>query len=338
MKKIVSVVLMITLCISFITGCGNGNTLNSGNNASTENETAKTEKIDISVAALKGPTSIGMVQIMENAKNGTALNNYEFTIAGTADEFTANLIKGDVQIAAIPCNLAANLYNKSGGKIKIIGINTLGVLYILQTGDSIKTVQDLKGKTIYTTGKGTTPEFTLNYLLKSAGLDPEKDVKIEYKSEATEVASMLATSPNAVAMLPQPYVTTVIMQNQNIKIALDVTEQWEKYAGKNSTVVTGVVAVNSDFADKNPEAVQQFIKEYKASVLYVNANVDSAAQLVEDFGIFSAIVAKKAIPYCNITFIDGSEMKTKVSAYLKVLFDQNADSIGGVMPADGFYK
>ena len=147
-------------------------------------------------------------------------------------------------------------------------------------------------------------------MLKSAGLDPEKDVKIEYKSEATEVATLLTMSANAVAMLPQPYVTTVIMQNQNVKIALDVTEQWEKYAGKGSTVVTGVVAVNSDFADKNPEAVKQFIKEYKESVLFVNANVDSAAQLVEDFGIFNAIVAKKAIPYCNITFIDGVEMKT----------------------------
>jgi len=338
MKKIVSVLLMLVFCMSFITGCGNGSKANDGNNASTENESATTEKVDIKVAALKGPTAIGMVQIMKNAKDGTALNNYEFTIAGTADEFTANLIKGDVQIAAIPCNLAANLYNKSSGKVKIIGINTLGVLYILQTGDSIKTIQDLKGKTIYTTGKGTTPEFTLNYLLKSAGLDPEKDVTIEYKSEATEVAAMLAMPGNAIAMLPQPYVTTVIMQNQNIKIALDVTEQWQKYAGKDNTVVTGVVAVNSDFADKNPEAVQKFIKEYKESVLYVNANVDSAAQLVEDFGIFNSIVAKKAIPYCNITFIDGIEMKTKVSAYLKVLFDQNPASIGGAMPSDDFYK
>ena len=338
MKKIVSVILMLALCMSFVTGCQKNSASNSATNSSTENESATTKKIDIKIAALKGPTAIGMVQIMENAKNGTALNNYQFTIAGTADEFTTDLIKGDVQIATIPCNLAANLYNKSSGKVKIIGVNTLGVLYILQTGDSIKSIQDLKGKTIYTTGKGTTPEYTLDYLLKSAGLDPEKDVTIEFKSEATEVAAMLGTSANVIAMLPQPYVTTVIMQNQNIKIALDVTEQWEKYAGKNSTVVTGVVAVNSDFADKNPEAVQQFIKEYKQSVLYVNANVDSAAQLVEDFDIFKATVAKRAIPYCNITFIDGSEMKTKVSAYLKVLFDRNPASIGGVMPRDDFFK
>lgn len=337
MKKIVAVVLVLVLSMSLV-GCGNGTTPNSANNSSTNSQTTEVEKMNIKVAALKGPTSIGMVQIMENAKNGTALNNYEFKIAGTADEFSADLIKGDVQIAAIPCNLAANLYNKSNGKVKIIGINTLGVLYILQTGDSIKSVQDLKGKTIYTTGKGTTPDFTLNYLLKKAGLNPEKDVTIEFKSEATEVATILAQSNNAVAMLPQPYVTTVMMQNKNVKIALDVTEQWEKYAGKDSTVVTGVVAVNSDFADQHPEAIKQFIQEYKDSVTFVNANVDSAAKLVEDFDIFKASVAKEAIPYCNITFIDGSEMKTKVSAYLKVLFDQNAASIGGAMPGDEFYK
>lgn len=338
MKKIVSIILVIVLSMAFVTACGNVNGSKNNSSSSAETQTTKAEKMNIKVAALKGPTAIGMVQIMENAKNGTALNNYEFTVAGTADEFTANLIKGDVQIAAIPCNLAANLYNKSNGKVKIIGINTLGVLYILQTGDTIHSVQDLKGKTIYTTGKGTTPEYTLNYLLKSAGLDPEKDVTVEYKSEASEVATMLAQSDNAIAMLPQPYVTTVMMQNQKVKIALDVTEQWEKYAGKDSTVVTGVVAVNSDFADKNPEAVKEFVKEYKDSAAYVNANIDSAAQLVENFDIFKAEVAKKAIPYCNITFIDGNEMKTKVAAYLKVLFNQNADSIGGKMPGDDFYR
>lgn len=338
MKKVGSIILMFVLCMTLMTACGNGNVAKNSSSSSAESQSVKTEKIDVKVAALKGPTSIGMVQIMENAKNGTALNNYEFTMAGTADEFTADLIKGNVQIAAIPCNLAANLYNKSSGKVKIIGINTLGVLYIIQTGDSIKSVQDLKGKTIYSTGKGTTPEYTLNYLLKSAGLDPEKDVTIEYKSEATEVATILAQSDNAVAMLPQPYVTTVMMQNQKVKIALDVTEQWQKYAGKDSTVVTGVVAVNSDFADKNPEAVKEFINEYKESVGYVNSNVESAAQLVEKFNIFKSEVAKKAIPYCNITFINGNEMKTMVSAYLKVLFDQNADSIGGSMPRDDFYR
>ena len=344
MKKILTrvVVLMLisTLGVAMITGCEKKVTDNNGvSQESTVDKVTKTEKIDMKVAALKGPTAIGMVQIMQNAQNDTAKNKYDFQIAGTADEFTADLIKGDVQIAAVPCNLAANLYNKSNGKVQIVGINTLGVLYIVQTGDAVKSVEDLKGKTIYTTGKGTTPEYTLNYLLKSAGIDPEKDVTIEYKSEATEVAAVLAQSKqDCVAMLPQPYVTTVMMQNATVKIALDVTAEWEKYTGSDSSVVTGVVVVNTEFASKNPEAVSEFISEYKESVSFVNANVDEAAQLVENFDIFKAAVAKKAIPYCNITFIEGREMKTKVSSYLKVLYDQNPDSIGGMMPSDNFYK
>lgn len=296
------------------------------------------EKQNITVAALKGPTAIGMVQIMKNAKDGNAADNYSFKIAGTADEFTADLIKGEVQIAALPCNAAATLYNKSNGKIKVMGINTLGVLYILDTGNDVNSVQDLKGKTIYSTGKGTTPEYTLRYLLKSAGIDPDRDVKIEFKSEATEVAALLATeSGYSVAMLPQPYVTTVLKQNSKARIALDVTKEWEKLVGDDSTVVTGVIAVNSEFAEKNPQAVARFMEEYKKSSEFVNADVRSAAALVEEFGIFKAEIAEKAIPYCNITLIQGSEMKNKVSRYLSVLNGENPASIGGAMPKDDFY-
>lgn len=344
-KKVSSVLLVMLLTIIMTSGCTkNGASTNETNETKETNgitaqsQSVKKEKIDIKVAGLKGPTSIGMIQIMKKAKDRAALNNYEFLVAGTADEFTAELIKGNIQIAAIPSNLAATLYNKSNGKVDIVGINTLGVLYIIETGTSIKSVGDLRGKTIYTTGKGTTPEYTLNYLLKTAGIDPDKDVNIEYKSEATEVAALLAQSDNAIAMLPQPYVTTVMMQNSKVRIALDVTNEWEKSAGKDSTVVTGVIAVNADFLAKNPEAVREFLKEYKESVDFVNSNVDSAAELVEEFDIFKASVAKKAIPYCKITFITGNEMKTKVSAYLKVLYDQNPASVGGAMPGDDFYK
>lgn len=335
MKKLAAAILLVAMVMALV-GCNGSKSTDATATETTTQETA--QKADVKVAALKGPTAIGMVQIMENAKEGTESNNYDFQIAGTADEFTSNLIKGDVQIAALPCNAAATLYNKSNGKVDIIGINTLGVLYIVQTGDSVKSVEDLKGKTIYSTGKGTTPEYTLNYLLKSAGLDPEKDVTIEYKSEATEVAAMLSQGEDVVAMLPQPYVTTVMMQNDKVNIALDVTKEWEKYAGADSSVVTGVVAVNADFAEKNPEVVEQFVKEYQDSVTFVNENVDEAAQLVEDFDIFKAAVAKKAIPMCNITFINGDEMKNKVSAYLQVLFDQNPAAVGGTMPADDFYR
>lgn len=364
MKKILAMVMMMVLCVGLVTGCSKAKDDNtnvntqatvtpetqeneaSGNQAEatttptltpTEEVVDSSEKIDINVAALKGPTAIGMAKIMKDSKNGEAAHNYNFTIAGAADEITAGIISGDIQIAAIPSNLASVLYNKTKGGIKVAGINTLGVLYLVETGDTIHSVEDLKGKTIYSTGKGTTPEFTLNYLLKSAGIDPVNDVTIEFKSEATEVAAILSEASDAVAMLPQPYVTTVMMQNEAVRIALDVTEEWEKLSDDGSTVVTGVVVVNSKFLEENEAAVKTFLDEYSTSVAFVNDNVEEAASIVEEFDIVKAAVATKAIPYCNITLIEGDEMKEKIAGYLNVLFEQEPNSVGGALPLDDFY-
>ena len=333
-KKMAAMLMVMAMLAFTVTGCKK----EADNSTQNTNNPSEAVKYDVNVAALKGPTGIGLVQLMKNNKDGVANNNYTFNIAATADVFTADLLKGDVQIAALPCNAAATLYNKSNGKIQVLGINTLGVLYIMDTGKSVNSVADLKGKTIYTTGKGTTPEYTLRHLLKTAGLDPDKDVTIEFKSEAAEVATIMAqSSEEVIAMLPQPYVTTVQMNNSKARVALDVTAEWEKLEGSESTVVTGVIVVNTEYYKNNKAAVEQFMEEYKTSVDYVNANVDSAAELVEEFDIFKAAVAKKAIPNCNITYVTGSEMKTKVSKYLQVLYDENPAAIGGKMPGDDFY-
>lgn len=319
LKKITACTCMLFLTFSLFAGCGNTN-----------------EKQEISIAALKGPTAIGLVQLMEEAEQGNTTNTYNFTIAGAADELTAGISNGDIQIAAIPCNLAANLYNKTQGGITLAGINTLGVLYIVETGNDIQTIADLKGKTIYSTGKGTTPEYTLRQLLFSAGLDPDTDVTIEFKSEATEVAALLSDATNAVAMLPQPYVTTVMMNNDTIRIALDVTKEWEAL-NEDSTVVTGVVVVNTEFLKENKAAVDAFLEEYRTSATYAVNEVEACATLVEKFNIFKAAVAKKAIPYCNIVLIEGEEMQQKAEAYLSVLYEQNPKIIGGTMPDEDFY-
>lgn len=295
------------------------------------------EKLEISVAALKGPTAIGMTRLMEEAENGNTTNDYSFTIAGAAEEITADIIKGNIQIAAVPCNLASVLYNRTEGKVQVAAINTVSVLYILETGESINSVEDLRGKTIYSTGKATTPEYTLNYLLRSAGIDPEKDVTVEYKSEAAEVAALLAESDSAVAMLPQPFVTVAMTQNDKLRIALDVAEEWERFSEDGSSVVTGVVLINKEFAMEHKEAVDAFLAEYQASTQYVTENVDAAAELVEKYGIVKAAVAKKAIPYCNIAFIEGEEMQKRISGYLNVLFEQEPSSVGGTLPGEDFY-
>lgn len=295
------------------------------------------EKVKINITALKGPTAIGMVKVMDDSASGKTANDYDFKIAGAPEELTVGIVKGDIDIAAVPCNLASVLYNKTNGAIKMAGINTLGVLYIVETGDTIKTVEDLKGKTIYSTGLGTTPQYTLNYLLTSHGINPEKDVTIEYKSEPTEVASLLEKSGNAIAMLPQPYVTTVMMKNPKVHIALDVAKEWDKSSKGGSSVVTGVVIVNKKFLEKNQQAFDDFMKEYKKSSTFVNLNKEEASALVEKFDIFKAAPIKKAIPYCNITMIQGDDMKKKVSGYLDTLFRQNPKAVGGKLPDDNFY-
>lgn len=217
------------------------------------------------------------------------------------------------------------------------GINTLGVLYIVETGNTIEAVKDLKGKTIYSTGLGTTPQYTLNYLLTANGIDPEKDVTIEYKTEPTEVAALLSNSEDAIAMLPQPYVTTVMMNNNKVRIALDITKEWETASTDGSSVITGVVVVRKEFLDSNKEAFDAFMEEYTESAAFVNENVEEASKLVEKFDIFKAAVASKAIPYCNITLIKGVDMKEKVNGYLTALFNQEPKSVGGKVPGDDFY-
>ncbi len=352
MKKFMRLFVLL-FCAMILAGCAKDkteekpNTANDAVTVTPEPTAAATEapsvteepeqKIALKIAALKGPTAMGMVKLMEDADNQTTANQYNFSIAGTADEISGGLIQGNIDIAAIPCNLASVLYNKTEGKIKIAGINTLGVLYLMETGDTIHSVEDLKGKTIYSTGLGTTPQYTLNYILNAHGIDPEKDVTIEYKTEATEVATLLSQTENAVAMLPQPFVTTVLLKNDKARVALDVAKEWDAVKNDESSVVTGVVVVRSDFLEQNKEAVDAFLQEYKVSAEYVNQNVEDAAALVGKYNIIDAAIAKKAIPDCNITMIQGNEMKDKVNGYLTALFNQNPKAVGGKMPADDFY-
>lgn len=299
--------------------------------ADTNDTVTPSDATPIRVAGMKGPTSIGMVKIMEDNTDG----EYEFTIAGTADEISPKLLKGEIDIAAVPANLASVLYNKTEGAVSVLAVNTLGVLYIVEKGDSVNSLEDLKGKTIYTTGKGTTPEYSLRYLLTENGIDPDTDVTLEFRSEATEIVSVLATAEEGIAMLPQPYVTVASQKVEGLRIAIDLNEEWNKL-DNGSKQVTGVVVARKDFIENNPEAVEAFLAAYEQSVEYVNNNVEEAATLVEKFDIFAAAVAKIAIPKCNIVYLDGEEMETAITSYLTVLYDQNPASIGGALPGEDF--
>ena len=332
MKKLMSILLITVMYASLLVGCATST-------ADKEADKGPEGAVPTSfrIASLKGPTTMGMVKMMSDTESGDTFHDYQVTMYGTADEIVPKLVTGDIDIALVPCNLASMLYNKTKGSVQIAAVNTLGVLYIVESGETVKSVDDLKGKTIYSTGKGTTPEYALNYILQQNGIDPQKDVTIEFKSEATEIAVMLEQAENVVAVLPQPYVTAVQMQNTGVRVALDMTQEWEK-VGLNSSLVTGVLLVRKTFVEDNPDAFEEFLKEYKASTDYVNGNIEEAAALVEKYGIVAkAPIAVKAIPACNIVYIDGQEMKTKVSGYLNVLFDANPQSVGGALPGDDFY-
>lgn len=299
---------------------------------------AAAEPVEVHVASLKGPTSIGLVQFMDQAAEGATDNDFDFTVSAAADEIVPKVIQGDIDIALVPANVASVLYNKTEGAVQAIDINTLGVLSVL-TGDAgITSFGDLAGHTVYMTGKGTTPEYVMNYLLERAGLTGQ--VTLEFKSEPTEVLSALLADPSAVGVLPEPFKTAAIAKSEGkLSAPVSLTDAWDELAGDTgSRLLTGVTVVRRAFAEEHPEAVAEFLSCHAASVKAVNAVPADWAQAVVDAGIVdNAKIAEKAIPGCMLVCQTGKDMKAALSGYLQVLSDADASAVGGKLPADDFY-
>ena len=353
MKKLVSLLLSAALMLS-LAACGGstaGSTAASSQAASSEaasseaasSQAASSESTEplsttdaVRIAGLKGPTTMGLVNLLPMEEDGSASLDYDLQLYGTADEIVPLLTKGELDMAAIPANLAATLYQKTQGGIQVMAVNTLGVLYVVEKGDTIHSVADLKGRTILSTGKGTTPEYVLRYILQQNGIDPDKDVTIEFYSEATEVTAQMAVAEDAIAVLPQPYVTSASMQDDTLRVALDLTEEWDKIC--DTQLITGVTVVRTEYAQEHPDVVAAFLKDYTASVDAANNDLDGTAALCEEQGVVAkAAIAKAALPNCNIVCVTGDEMQADVAGYLQVLYDADPASVGGAMPDDGFY-
>ena len=330
MKKFVSLVLALVLALS-MTACGQ---TRGDDPAPVEDIPA--EKVTIRLGGLKGPTSMGMVKLLADAEEGLTANDYTFTMAASAPDLTPQFIKGELDILAVPVNLGATLYANTDGGVMLLAASTLGVLYIVERGDTVESFADLAGRTVYATGKGTTPEYALTYLLAQNGLTLGEDVDVEWKTEPTEVVAQMAQEEGAVAMLPQPFVTVAQGQVKGLRVALDLSAQWDGL-DNGSRLVTAGLLVRREFAEAHPDAVAKFLEEYAASVDYVNENPTEAAVLVEAQGIVKAAVAEKAIPYCSLVCITGADMKTAVSGYLQTLYDLKPETVGSAMPDDGFY-
>ncbi len=331
--------LFLTMVLLFTLG-GCGGSAESTTAAGTATTTAATQADNgseggrVRIGSLKGPTTMGLVNLMKASEEGNARGKYTFTMETQPDVIAAGVISGDYDIALVPANLAAVLYKKTEGKVKVISINTGGVLECVSGDKTIVSVKDLAGKTVYSTGQGATPEYALKYLLEKNGVT---DCTIEFKSEATEIASLLSEDPNKIAVLPQPFATVAKVQNEMLSTAFSLSEEWDAL-GVDSQLITGLTIVRTAFLEENPEAVKTFLEEAAASVEKAATDVDKTAELVVEYGIIEkAPIAKKALPFCNICAISGADMKTTVSAYLQTLYDQNAASVGGAMPAEDFY-
>ena len=357
MKKLTALLLALALCLA-LAACGGSqtgsaasqddsagagaSTSSAGNapDASQPDESGETATdfagTDINMAVLSGPTGIGAVKLMERNDNGETVNHYNFTVATDNSAVVAGLANGDYDIAAVATNVAANLYNQTSGGVQICALNTYGVLYILENGDTIQSMADLAGKTIYATGQGANPEYVLNYLLTQNGLTPGEDVTVEYM-DSNLLMTEMAAGTYEVCMLPVPAVTSVLMQNSDVRTALDLTEEWNKVTDEG-VLTMGCVVVRTEFAQENPEAVKAFLSEYADSISYVQENVEEASQLCETYGIVAkAAVAAAAIPDCNLCCVTGGDIQSAIEPYYNVLFEANPDSIGGALPGEDFY-
>ena len=332
-RAIVSLLLALTLALS-LTACGG--------QANSEPEQPETQEeltaAEINLYVLSGPTGIGAMNLWAASDAGETKNTYHITMPGANDEVVAALSKGDADIAAVATNLAATLYNKTDGGVTVLAVNTLGVLSLLSNGQEVNAVSDLKGKTIYAPGQGANPEYILRYVLTGNGLDPDKDVTLRFVGEGSELLTVWQSDPEAVILAPQPVATSILMQNENAKTLFDMTEEWDKIAGGDSTLMMGCVIVRNEFLQANPGAVELLLQEYAASIEKAQFDVEGTAALCEQYGLIpKAALAQKAIPSCGLTFVTGAEMKTGLSGYLQVMFDANPKSVGGALPGDGFY-
>ena len=329
-KSVVSLLLAVALAFT-LAGCG------------TKEEPAADDSDELTPAevnlyVLSGPTGIGAMNLWAAADAGETANTYHITMPGANDEVVAALSNGQADIAAVATNLAATLYNKTDGGVTVLAVNTLGVLSLLGNGGEAASIADLVGRTIYAPGQGANPEYILRYVLRGNGLDPDRDVTLRFVGEGSELLTVWQTDPEAVILAPQPVATSILMQNENAQTLFDMTEEWDKVSGGESTLMMGCVIVRNAFLQEHPDAVTLFLQEYAASIEKAQSDAAGTAALCEQYGLIpKAALAEKALPYCGLTFVTGAEMKTGLSGYLQVMYDADPKSVGGAMPGDDFY-
>jgi len=327
MNKRVILLICLVIFIFSIAGCGDVQKPSTSNKA----------KVIVNIAGLQGPTSIGMIKMIDEKPSlGTNVaSNYQ--VVKTPDVLLSKILSKEIDIATVPTNLAAIIYNK-GVDYKIAAMNTWGVLYLIGSEENINQWKDLKGKTIYSVGKGTTPDIAARYILEKNGLNFEKDLTIDYTMAHVELAQAVAAEKVKLAILPEPFVTMAISKNPKVNIVFDIQKEWDKASGSNGAFPQTCLMVKEELVSKNPAIVDKFLSEYKESIEWVNVNKAQAGKLVEKNGIgIKAKIAETAIPRCNIRYEDAQTAKAKVESFFKIIFNYSPKDIGGKIPNEGLY-
>ena len=336
-KKLLSLILVVAISMGVLTACSKP--AEDKTNETAQETVAEIQPVNINMAVLKGPTGIGAAKLINDSTAGETFNTYNFTVCAAPDEAMAGIISGEFDVAAVASNLAPTIYNKTEGKIQIAALNTLGILYVVEIGETINSIEDLNGVDVVSSGMGSTVEYATNFILETAGVVP---ASLEYRAEHGELAAELAAGTVKVGIVPEPHLTSVLMNNPDARIALNLTEEWDKaVAGtehEGSALTMGCIVVNKEFAANNKDAFNKFLEEYEASINFANSNVQETSVMVETAGIMpKAAVAAKAIPNCNIVYIDGEDMVSTVEPFFGILFNANPKSVGGALPDEEFY-
>ena len=338
LKKLLSAALAAALVLS-LAACGKKDQpAPSGSQSASQSGTTSQEVdfsgVKIRVAAMNGPTGMGMARLADQVRNDMLPYECDVTFSGSPDDVRAGLLSGELDIAAVPVNMAAALYNKTGGEILTLAANTLGVLYIVEKGDTVQSMADLAGKKILAAGQGSTPEYVINYLLEKNGLTDS--VEVEYVSEHAEAVTQMAAGNADLILVPEPFVTTALSKVEGARVALDLTQEWAKVS--DADMVMGCLVVSKAFAEADPQALRHFMTQYAVSADYCTSHPAEAAVFIEEFGIMgSAALAEKAIPNCNIVCVTGREMVDMVTGMLTVLFDADPKSVGGSLPGEEMF-
>ena len=272
---------------------------------------------------------MGLVKLMSDSEGG---EDYLFTLAASPDTVLPGLLRGEIDLACIPANLAAILYANTQGAVRAVNINTLGVLYVLGRGEGVRSLAGLAGRTLYASGKASTPEYALDHLLALGGV---KGVEVEWKGEHAEALAALMADPEGLAILPQPFATLAMEKSPDIRVVLDLNREWETLGA--GSLITGVTVARRELAEGDGQRLDRFLLDYQASVEFVNSHVSEAAALIAQYDILNAKAAEKALPHCAIAFVKGAEMKALLDGFYGVLHAREPASVGGEMPDSAFY-